>query len=323
MKKNYLITGACGFIGSNFVNYMYNKYGKELNIVVLDKLDYCASINNINENVRKNIEIVVGDIGDTNLVMYILRKFDINLIINFSAYSHVDNSFFNSIEFTKNNVLQTHYLLENVRLYNEETKNITKFIHVSTDEVYGSVEDNKERTENSILDPTNPYASSKACAEMIVKSYWYSYKLPIIITRSNNVYGKNQYPEKLIPKFINHLINNEKLPIQGDGKTLRHYIHVDDVCNAFDVLIDKGVIGETYNISADKTNEYSVNDIATILLRKFYGSYDQKHIEYVKDRNFNDKRYYISSEKLEQLGWKCCKTNFIDELDDLIKILIK
>jgi len=316
--KNFLITGALGFIASNFVNYMSLKY-PNYKFIILDVNDYCSSMYNINASSLNNTEIIIGNINNKELVLYLLNKFKIDTIMHFAAQSHVDNSFFNSIEFTKTNVLGTHILLETSRIYNDTTNNLEKFIHVSTDEVYGQVTDDKARIETSVLDPTNPYSSSKAAAEFFVKSYYYSYNLPIIISRGNNVYGINQYPEKVIPKFICKLLNNEKLTIQGNGSSMRNFIHVDDVATAFETILLKGEIGQIYNISSDHSNEYTVMEIAGILVDLMHPGEDtNKYIEYIEDRKFNDCRYYISSEKLENLGWKPIKTEFKKELVQII-----
>jgi UDP-glucose 4,6-dehydratase len=315
--KNILCTGACGFIGSNFVSYMANKY-TDCRFIVLDILDYCASL----ENVPKlpNIEIVVGDIGNNELVAYILRKFEIDTIVHFAAQSHVDHSFFNSIPFTKTNVLGTHILLETVRIYHDETKRLQRFISVSTDEVYGEVSDDVAKKETDMLHSSNPYAASKQNAETLAQAYIQSYKLPIIITRGNNVYGINQYPEKVIPKFICQLLNGEKLTIQGSGMTRRNFIHVNDTCKAFETILLKGVIGEIYNISGHSQNEYTVMEVASLLVELICpGESLEDHITYVEDRKFNDCRYYISSEKLEKLDWKPEKTDFTEEIKELIE----
>jgi dTDP-glucose 4,6-dehydratase len=211
-------------------------------------------------------------------------------------------------------------LLETTRIYNDETHKIEKFIHVSTDEVYGQVIDNEARIENSLLDPTNPYAASKASAENYVRSYHKSHKLPCVITRGNNVLGINQYPEKIIAKFICRLLDGKKLTIHGNGSSRRNFIHVDDTCTAFETILLKGEIGETYNISSDHSNEYSVMEIAKMLVDIMHPGDDlEKYIEYVEDRKFNDARYFISSDKLNKLGWKPQKTNFIQNLKELIE----
>jgi len=323
--KNFIITGALGFIASNFLNYLSSKYPHS-HLIVLDKNDYCSSIENINKQSLHNVEIIIGDIANKELVTYILNKFNIDTVFHFAAQTHVDNSFYNSIDFTLNNVLGTHILLETCRVYHETNK-LEKFIHVSTDEVYGQVIDNEIRIETSVLDPTNPYAASKAAAEFFVKSYYYSYKLPIIITRCNNVYGINQYPEKIIPKFICKLLNNEKLPIHGNGSNLRNYIHIDDVITAFETILLKGEIGQIYNISNNNNNnELSVIELAKMLINIFYPNVNvnddeqlNNYIIYVDDRKFNDCRYFISSEKLNKLGWYATKT----DIENNIKLLIK
>ena len=198
--KNLLITGGCGFIGSNFINYIFTK--NKYNIINIDAMYYCANEKNINNDVVNSnmYHFIKGNICDYNLVFYILNTHKIDMIVHFAAQSHVQNSFDESIQFTNDNVLGTHTLLEACRKYGK----IVKFVHVSTDEVYGEsfIDDPDKKTEQSILCPTNPYAATKAGAELLVQSYYHSFKLPVLISRGNNVFGKNQYPEKVIPKFI-------------------------------------------------------------------------------------------------------------------------
>jgi dTDP-glucose 4,6-dehydratase len=295
---------------------MSNKYNDKF-FVVIDKKDYCSNVENVTK--QENVEIVIGDIRNHELILYICNKFNIDTVVHFAAQSHVDNSFFNSIEFTENNVLGTHKLLETIKIYNDQSNKIEKFIHVSTDEVYGETIDNCPRNENSILDPTNPYAASKAAAEFFVKSYYYSYQFPIIITRGNNVYGINQYPEKVIPKFICNLLNGKKLQIQGDGSCRRNFIYVEDVCKAFEVIMLKGKIGEIYNIKSDDKNEYTVLELAKKLIKIYYNDENyEKYIEHIEDRKFNDKRYLISSDKLIELGWEPVSLNFEQNIEYLI-----
>ena len=198
---------------------------------------------------------------------------------------------------------------------------MVKFIHISTDEVYGeSLLDDKElhKTEQSILCPTNPYAATKASAELLVKAYYYSFNLPIIITRGNNVYGLNQYPEKVIPRFISLLKKGEKVTIQGDGSCVRAFLHVYDTVTAFENVLVKGKIGEIYNIGCDEGMEYSIMELAKILIKMIRNTenYDD-WIEYIKDRPFNDKRYYISNQKVKKMGWDI-KINFLEGLQQLI-----
>ena len=313
---NLLVTGGYGFIGSNFINYIFNKYDK-INIINLDDLYYCANENNVELYIRnskryKFIKINLNQIIDKN----ILEENKINYIVHFAAQSHVDNSFENSIQYTKDNVMGTHCLLECCRIYG----NIKKFIHVSTDEVYGeSKEDEKVKTELTLLCPTNPYAGTKAAAELIVQTYLHSFNLPIVISRGNNVYGKNQYPEKLIPKFIKLLKEDKKVTIHGNGLTSRSFLHVDDTVKAFEIILLKGKVSEIYNIGCDEEGmEYKVIDIAKILIEKIKNTKDyDKWIAYVTDRPFNDTRYYISNKKLKELGWKIEK-KFLKSIDSLL-----
>jgi dTDP-glucose 4,6-dehydratase len=318
MIQNLLITGGCGFIGSNFINYYFNKH-KAINIINLDAMYYCANEKNVNEEIRKSnrYTLVKGNLCSIDLINHILNTHKIDTVIHFAAQSHVENSFEDSLKYTHDNILGTHTLLESCRKYGK----ITKFIHISTDEVYGESllsEDEEKKNEQSILCPTNPYAATKAGAELIANSYRYSFKMPIIITRGNNVYGSNQYPEKLIPRFIDLLKNNKKVTIQGDGSNVRAFLHAYDVAKALDLILENGKVGEIYNIGSDEDQEYTVLEIAHILIHLIKGSkkYDD-FIEYIEDRPFNDKRYYISNEKVKNLGWNIEK-NFIEGLKELI-----
>jgi dTDP-glucose 4,6-dehydratase len=301
---NLLVTGGCGFIGSNFINYYFPKQ-KINKLVNLDAMYYCADKNNVDESIRKNSKyiLVEGNLCDENLIKQTLTQHQITHVIHFAAQSHVQNSFEDSLIFTKDNVLGTHILLECVRKYNK----VKKIIHVSTDEVYGesmNTVDETHKTEHSILCPTNPYAATKAGAELIAQSYSHSYRMPIIITRGNNVYGPNQYPEKLIPRFIKLLKENKKVTIQGKGTSVRAFLHAYDTAKAFECILEKGSIGEIYNIGCDEGMEFSVMEIAKILIKTMKNTEDyDEWIEYVEDRPFNDQRYYISNQKLKDLGW--------------------
>jgi len=261
--------------------------------------------------------LIKGNLRDINFIRKILEEKKITQIVHFAAQSHVQNSFSDSIKYTHDNILGTHNLLEASRIYGK----IERFIHVSTDEVYGESMnkiDEEHKTEHSILCPTNPYAATKAAAELIAQSYSHSFKMPIIITRGNNVYGPNQYPEKLIPLFIKQLKNNEKVTIQGNGSTVRAFLHSYDTARAFECILEKGKIGEIYNIGCDEGMEYSVMDVAKILIKqiKDTDNYD-KYITYIEDRPYNDERYYISNQKLRDLGWHI-QINFEDGLQELI-----
>ncbi len=317
-KKNLLITGGCGFIGSNFINYYFYKQ-KFDNIVNFDAMYYCANENNVNEDIRKdkNYKLVKGNLQNFELVEKTLKEENITHIIHFAAQSHVQDSFSDALKYTNDNILGTHNLLEASRLYGK----IQRFIHVSTDEVYGesmNVVNENHKTEHSILCPTNPYAATKAGAELLAQSYCHSFKMPIIITRGNNVYGPNQYPEKLIPRFIQQLKNNEKVTIQGDGSTVRAFLHSYDTASAFECILEKGKDGEIYNIGCDEGMEYSVMDVSKMLIKmiKKTDNYDD-WIRYIKDRPFNDQRYYISNQKLKNLGWNIT-IYFIDGLKKIV-----
>lgn len=318
--KNILVTGGCGFIASNFLNIMVPKY-PDTNWINLDALYYCADESNVIKNVRDspNYYFIKGNTNSDDLVKYILDSYQIDAIINFAAQSHVCNSFGDSLLYTRDNIMGTHTLLESCRKYG--IHKIKKFIHVSTDEVYGESELEEDcKHEGSILYPTNPYAATKAGAEMIAISYYKSFKLPIIITRGNNVYGPRQYPEKLIPKFITMLMDNQKCTIHGNGQQMRTFLYVDDVARAFDTILNEGEIGEIYNIGS--RDEYSVMDIAKILLRYLKpGNELEDWITFVKDRDFNDLRYHISVDKLDKLGWKP-EVNFKDGMERTIQYYI-
>ena len=303
-EVNLLVTGGCGFIGSNFINYYFPK-NNITKLVNIDVMYYCAKEENVDENIRKNSKYIFiqGNLTDDDLVKSVLIQHKITHVIHFAAQSHVQNSFEDSLKFTNDNILGTHVLLEACRKYG----NLVKFIHVSTDEVYGESMNTIEethKTEHSILCPTNPYAATKAGAELIAQSYNHSYKMPIIITRGNNVYGPNQYPEKLIPLFIKLLKENKKVTIQGNGDSVRAFLHAHDTARAFEYILEKGQVGEIYNIGCDEGMEFSVMQIAHILIKliKNTEKYDD-WIEYIEDRPFNDKRYYISNQKLKDLGW--------------------
>jgi UDP-glucose 4,6-dehydratase len=280
---------------------------------------YCANELNVNKEIRnsENYKLVKGNLCDFDLVREVVKSNNVTHVIHFAAQSHVQNSFEDSLKFTHDNVLGTHTLLEVCRRYGK----IVRFIHVSTDEVYGESmldEDEAHKTEHSVLCPSNPYAATKAGAELIAQAYYHSYKMPIIITRGNNVYGPNQYPEKVVPRFIKLLKEDKKVTIQGDGSCVRAFLHSEDTARAFEVILEKGLVGEIYNIGCDEGMEYSVKQVAEILIKmiKKTDNYDE-WISWIADRPFNDKRYYISNQKLKNLGWDI-KINFIDGLLNLL-----
>lgn len=315
-----LVTGCCGFIGSNFVNY-YFEQNPDAFIVNLDAMYYCASKDNVKEEVRNSsrYHLVKGNLCSYDLIANVLEMYNVDCVIHFAAQSHVQNSFDNALQYTHDNVVGTHTLLEACRKYGK----IQRFIHISTDEVYGESmlsENEEKKHEGSVLCPTNPYAATKAAAELIAKSYYHSFKMPIIITRGNNVYGPNQYPEKLIPRFIEQLVNHKKVTIQGDGSNVRAFLHVLDVCSALKCILEKGEVGEIYNIGSDDHQERSVLEIAHTLIEKIKHTTNfEDWIEWIEDRPFNDKRYYISNQKVKDLGWEI-RVDFEDGLNELIQL---
>lgn len=295
-----LATGCAGFIGSNVIVYLTEKYPK-VKWVCLDKVNYCGSIQNVKEVMNApNFTFVKGDITSVDLVNHILHTEKVDTIMHFAAETHVDNSFGNSFAFTRTNIIGTHCLLECARLAKHK---IRRFLHVSTDEVYGEARKDQMRMDESTeLNPTNPYSATKAAAEFLVRSYAHSYNIPIVITRGNNVYGPKQYPEKLIPKFISLLSRNQPCPLHGDGKNQRSFLYVDDVARAFDVILHKGKNGAIYNIGSHY--EFTNVDVCKMLLKIFNFKDEAKYITFVKDRAFNDFRYHIDTVELESLGWK-------------------
>ena len=316
------VTGGAGFIGSHFINNIFSKYNK-IKIINFDTLYYCANENNVDEIVRKchnRYTFIKGNLQSFDLLNYIFQTNKITHVVHFAAQSHVQTSFTDALTYTNDNILGTHNLLEAVRVH---CKTLKLFIHVSTDEVYGENESEDIKTETSILCPTNPYAATKASAELLAQSYHHSFKIPIIITRGNNVYGPNQYPEKVIPRFIHQIQTGSKVTIQN-GNCMRAFLHVYDTATAFIAILEKGKIGEIYNIGCDEGMEYSILEVAKMLIEKIINvdnntSIDYNdHIEYIEDRPFNDKRYYISNDKLKKLGWNIT-VDFETGINELIK----
>jgi len=300
-----LVTGGCGFIGSNFINLIMSEFDK-IKLINFDAMYYCACETNVELKWRNSnrYTFVKGNLCSMDLVRHVFDSHSPTHVLHFAAQSHVQNSFTDSLQYTQDNIVGTHTLLEVTRVYGK----IQKFIHVSTDEVYGeSLLDMGEnhKTEQSILCPTNPYAATKAAAEMLAQSYNHSFNMPIVITRGNNVYGPNQYPEKVIPRFIQQLKNDKPVTIQGKGECVRAFLHSHDTATAFQCILEKGKIGEIYNIGCDEKMEYSIMEVAQILIKMIHNTQDyDKWITYIEDRPFNDQRYYISNKKLKDLGWE-------------------
>ncbi|KAL5116291.1 hypothetical protein ACEQ8H_005849 [Pleosporales sp. CAS-2024a] len=307
--KNVLITGGAGFIACWFVRHLVLTYPDHYNVVSFDKLGYCAALNNTRMlDDKANFTFENGDITSPADVKRVLRKHKVDTIFHFAAQSHVDLSFGNSYEFTHTNVYGTHVLLERAREHG-----VNRFIHISTDEVYGDVPPGAaDLSETSILAPTNPYSASKAAAEMMVSAYRSSFKLPLITIRANNVYGPHQFPEKIIPKFIMLLQRQQKLLLHGDGTPTRRYLYAGDIVDALDTIFHKGIIGQIYNIASK--DEISNTDICHRLLNMFGLPHEtptelEKWVEHTQDRPFNDQRYATDGSKLAALGWET-KTSF-------------
>ena len=306
MKKIFM-TGCAGFVGSHVFDLMAERY-PDADITILDKMTYAASHLNVLrcfENKGK-YKLIVGDLSDFATTLKAVEGAD--LVVNLAAESHVSNSFDNSLLFTKSNVVGTHSLIEACRIHK-----VNKVIHVSTDEVYG------ERmkgyfTEQDALCPTNPYSASKAAGDMIINSYVKSFEMPIVTVRANNIYGARQYPEKIIPRFILRALSGLPLTLHGDGSNLRHYLSAVDFAEAIYSLIDKGEVGQIYNIGSDC--EHSNFKMAT-LIRDLVGN-DEVQITYIQDRPFNDSRYAVNDSKIRNLGWKC-KRKLFDDLPDIIE----
>lgn len=307
IMKKIVITGGAGFIGSHIVDEYVENY-PNAKIVVLDKMTYAADIRNVQRHIgNKNFDLIVGDICDLATCEQALEGAD--LLIHAAAESHVDNSFGNSLVFSQTNVVGTHCLMETCRKLKTP-----KIIHVSTDEVYGEVLEG-EAHEEALLKPTNPYSASKAAAEMVIRGFMQSFNLPVIMIRANNMFGTRQYPEKIIPKFILMLNNDEKLTLHGNGENKRHFLAVRDFTNALMILTNKGEIGECYNIGT--TQEYQNIEMAKMLCDLFNKSEDD-YITYVEDRPFNDGRYAVNWDKITALGWKP-KISLEEQMPEIIK----
>ena len=297
--KKMLITGGAGFIGSNFIHYILSKYN-DYQVINLDKLTYAANLDNLKDiEDNKNYRFIHGDIADQEFIFKLFENEKFDIVINFAAESHVDNSILNPQIFTITNILGTQVLLDACRKYN-----IKRFHQVSTDEVYGELpldDKNILFTEKTPLNPSSPYSASKASADMLVKSYYRTYSLPITISRCSNNYGPYQHLEKLIPLMISKAINNDNLPVYGNGLNVRDWLHVSDHCTAIDLIIHEGKIGEIYNIGGN--NEKSNIDVVKIILKELGKS--EKLIKYVNDRPGHDLRYAIDSTKIKTtLNWK-------------------
>lgn len=310
--ENILVTGAAGFIGSNFVEYMIN-HEKEKNIVVLDKLTYAGNLQNL-KKVMDKITFIKGDICDFELIKEILNKYKINGIIHFAAESHVDNSIKSSFIFTQTNVIGTHILLEAARqIWGEGSKN--KFLHISTDEVYGTLGEEGYFTEQSPIKPNSPYSASKASSDLIALAYAETYHMNVNVTNCSNNYGPYQHNEKLIPHMIKLAMQNKQLTVYGNGKNIRDWLYVEDHCEAINLVYNKGKRKERYNIGGH--NEKRNLEIVKLILKKLGKT--EELISFVEDRKGHDYRYAIDPTKIKnELGWEP-KTKFEQGIENTIE----
>jgi dTDP-glucose 4,6-dehydratase len=309
--KTYLVTGGCGFIGANFIHYMFEKYGDSLRIVNLDKLTYAGNPENLRDiEYLRNYVFVKGDICDKHLVNDLFQQYEIDYVVHFAAESHVDRSIESADEFVRSNVLGTLTLIDAAKRAweaGEAYREGVKYLQVSTDEVYGSLGETGYFTEVTPLDPHSPYSASKASADLMVKSYIDTHRFPANITRCSNNYGPYQYPEKLIPLLITHCLEKKPIPVYGDGMNIRDWLYVEDHCRAIDMVLHNAPKGEIYNIGGhnEKTNIDIVKLVIGYLHDNYDSSIDESLITYVADRKGHDRRYAIDADKIRRdLGWE-------------------
>ena len=298
--RTILITGAAGFIGANFVRMLVAR-GEHVRLVALDKLTYAGNLANLQDLLDRSDRLVFvrGDICDAKLVTDLFDRYSIRELVNFAAESHVDRSILGSGPFVQTNVVGTQVLLDVAK-----AKGIDKFLQVSTDEVYGSLPEDKPDirfTEQTPLAPNSPYSASKAAADCLVRSYYHTFNLAVLTTRCSNNYGPYQFPEKLIPLFVTNLIEGKKVPLYGDGMNVRDWLYVEDHCEALWAVLNRGRFGEVYNIGGG--NEIPNKEITETILREMGKSWEQS-VQYVKDRPGHDRRYAIDATRIKrELGW--------------------
>ena len=304
--KNIMITGAAGFIGANFAELMVKKYEGKYNFIIFDKLTYAGNLENL-KNIKDKITFVQGDICDFDFVKATYEKYDIDAVVHFAAESHVDNSIKTPFIFTQTNVLGTHTLLEAAKqVWGEGSEN--RFVHVSTDEVYGTLGEEGYFTETSPIKPNSPYSASKASSDLIAFAYAETYKMNVCVTNCSNNYGPYQHHEKLIPHMISLALKDEKLPVYGEGLNIRDWLYVEDHCEAIDLVLHNGVKGERYNIGGH--NEKRNIEIVKLILKHL--NKPESLISFVEDRKGHDYRYAIDPTKIHrELGW-LPKTKFED-----------
>jgi len=306
-----LVTGGAGFIGSNFVRYMLEKY-PNYQIINVDKLTYAGNPENVRSLPDRHIPIFgeKGDICDIHSLNNIFQQYTPDYVVHFAAESHVDNSIDDSSDFIKTNVLGTENMLKLSLKYG-----VKKYVQISTDEVYGSLTlEDRESVETDSLKPRSPYSASKTAGDLLALAYHETHNLPILLTRCSNNFGPYQHPEKLIPKFITNLIQGKKVPLMGEGENIRDWIHVYDHCSAIDIVLHNGLIGETYNIGAN--NEINNKNITLRLLKSF--NLGEEMIQPIEHRKGHDFRYAINSQKIKAIGWQQKYTNFDEALQQTI-----
>jgi dTDP-glucose 4,6-dehydratase len=306
--KNLLITGGAGFIGSNFVHHILDKYA-DYNVVVYDKLTYAGNLDNLQDVADDpRYRFVRGDICDMELVDQVVQKHKIDGIVNFAAETHVDRSILEAGSFIQTDVYGTHVLLEAIRKFGLE-----RIVHVSTDEVYGNVVEGSSRETDSLL-PNSPYAASKAGGDLMCRAYHVTYGVPVIITRAANNFGPYQYPEKVIPLFVTNALDDKPLPLYGDGLNVRDWLYVLDHCEAIDLMLHQGQDGQIYNVGSD-TELTNLQLTETIL--KLMGK-QKSLIQFVEDRPGHDRRYSLDSTKIHRLGWRA-RHEFEDALERTVR----
>ena len=297
--NSLLVTGAAGFIGSNFVRMLVSR-GEDVRIVALDKLTYAGNLANLSDLVDgRKVFFARGDIANAELLEHLWGEHGITHVVNFAAESHVDRSILSSGPFIQTNVVGTQVLLDVAR-----AKGSQRYLKVSTDEVYGSLPEDRPEvkfTEQTPLAPNSPYSASKAAADCLVRSYFHTFDMPVLITRCSNNYGPYHFPEKLRPLFVTNLMEGKKVPLYGDGMNVRDWLYVEDHCDAIWTVLRSGRTGEVYNIGGN--NEIPNRKITETILREMGRSWDE-HVQYVKDRPGHDRRYAIDASKIkDELGW--------------------
>ena len=309
--KKIIITGGLGFIGSNLINILKDKYF----IINIDKVTYASNFKNINLNI-KNYKFYKADIKNKIFIKNILKKYKPSIIFNLAAETHVDRSIDSPKKFIDTNIIGVFNLLESIRNYKKKIR----LIHISTDEVYGDIKKNHKSKEEDAYNPSSPYSASKASGDLLIKSYIRTYNIPAIITNCCNNFGPNQYPEKLIPTIIYNIINDKPIPIYGNGKNVREWIYVKDHCNALIKIAEKGVIGENYNIGSGTVlnNIQIVKKIISTFKKISHNNEIKSKIYLVKDRPGHDLRYCLNSSKIKsKLKWEC-KSRFNQRINETI-----